>query len=440
MVMLRSMRGLSSGMSCPSRAANSASGGVTKRGSGILYLAATNTFGGPVTVEQGRLCALCTNAIPSGADLLLTGGALASSVPLDLGAVSATSGTVSDVTLSCSSFTKTGDGVLTLQDVTLNPSSPVTVSGGHLRVINGGPGLLEGVLDGYANWNGTPMENNIVNSTLQANTRDGWKVQTTVVYSGYIWNRTDADVTWTLVEDFDDAINVYIDGVQVLYNAMWNAVTKANVTLSPGAHKFEVRLGENTGGAGPSTDASMRQWTAKNETPIGFAIDFEGRNTFDGTLYTIPVDPGDGSLFTTTLDNTGGAPLGDAGVTIAAGASVDFHSSTAISLPNLAGAGSVSNAAVVASGTWTFDAGDFTAGRHMTFQDSSVDLSGVTAYAFTNAGRPVVIAEADRGFTGTANLSSATLTGLPGGGKWSLFVKGNALMLSPVVGTVMILR
>ena len=427
-------------------AANSASGGVTKRGSGILYLAATNTFGGPVTVEEGRLCALCTNAIPSGADLLLTGGALASSVPLDLGAVSATSGTVSDVTLSCSSFTKTGDGVLTLQDVTLNPSSPVTVSGGHLRVINGGPGLLEGVLDGYANWNGTPMENNIVNSTLQANTRDGWKVQTTVVYSGYIWNRTDADVTWTLVEDFDDAINVYIDGVQVLYNAMWNAVTKANVTLSPGAHKFEVRLGENTGGAGPTTDASMRQWTAKNTMPIGFAIDFEGRNTFDGTLYTIPVDPGDGSLFTTTLDNTGGAPLGDAGVTIVAGASVDFHSSTAISLPNLAGAGSVSNAAVVASGTWTFDAGDFTVGRHMTFLDSSVDLSGVTAYAFTNAsgldphGRPVVIAEADRGFTGTANLSSATLTGLPGGGKWSLFVKGNALMLSPVVGTVMILR
>ena len=88
----------------------------------------------------------------------------------------------------------------------------------------------------------------------------------------------------------------------------------------------------------------------------------------------------------------------------------------------------------------------FPADRHMTFLDSSVDLSGVTAYAFTNAsgldphGRPVVIAEADRGFTGTANLSSATLTGLPGGGKWSLFVKGNALMLSPVVGTVMILR
>jgi hypothetical protein len=39
-----------------------------------------------------------------------------------------------------------------------------------------------------------------------------------------------------------------------------------------------------------------------------------------------------------------------------------------------------------------------------------------------------------------ANLSSAALTGLPGGGKWSLFVKGNVLMLSPVVGTVMILR
>ena len=427
-------------------AANSASGGVTKRGSGILYLAATNTFGGSVTVEAGRLCALCTNAIPSGADLLLTGGALASSVPLDLGAVSATSGTVSGVTLSCSSFTKTGEGTLTLQGVALNPSSPVVVNGGCLHVINGGPGLLEGVLNGYANWTGLPNENNVVNSTLQANTRSGWAEGTTVVYSGYIWNRTDSDVTWTLVEDFDDAINVYIDDRQVLYNAGWNTVTKANVTLSPGAHKFEVRLGENTGGAGPSTDGAMRQWTAKNTTPIGFAIDFEGRNTFDGTLYTIPVDPGDGSLFSTTLDNVGNAPLGDAGVTIAAGASVAFHSSMAVSLSNLAGAGSVSNAAVIASGTWTFDAGDFTAGRHMTFLDSSVDLSGVTAYAFTNAsgldphGRPIVIAEADRGFTGTANLSSATLTGLPGGGKWSLFVKGNALMLSPVVGTVMILR
>ena len=82
----------------------------------------------------------------------------------------------------------------------------------------------------------------------------------------------------------------------------------------------------------------------------------------------------------------------------------------------------------------------------MTFLDSSVDLSGVTAYAFANAsaldpkGRPVVIAEADKGFTGAENLPSATLTGLPGDCKWSLFVKGNTLTLSPVTGTVLFLR
>ena len=32
----------------------SASGGITKRGAGVLYLAATNTFGGSVTVKMPR--------------------------------------------------------------------------------------------------------------------------------------------------------------------------------------------------------------------------------------------------------------------------------------------------------------------------------------------------------------------------------------------------
>ena len=426
-------------------AANSAAGGLVKRGSGLLVLAATNTFGGAVTVEDGTLLASCTNAIPSGADLLLRGGTLTANTGLELGAVSVTSGNVANAAIDCASFTKEGDGVLALYGATVRTRSPTVIGGGCVRVASSGAGLLESVLSGYQNWTGVVAGTNVTLSTVMANTRSGWGQQMTIAYTGYIWNRSDVDVTWTFVEDFDDAVRLWIDDELLISNAGWQNATKATVTLSPGPHKFEARFGQGTGGAGPTTGVSP-EWTVTSATPIGFAIDFDGRDSFDGTLYTIPVDPGDGSLFTVSAAEPDTALFGQAGVTIASGAALDFVTATAVSLPNLSGAGSVTNATVLASGTWTFDADDFTAGKCLTVANGAVDLSGVTTFAFENAaslpakGAAVVIARADNGFTGAEGLAAATLTGLPPKGAWHLEVRGNSLVLSPVAGTAIVIR
>ena len=56
-------------------AANAATGGVTKRGSGRIALTAANTYGGGTTVEQGTLAATVADAIPSGSAVTVKAGA-----------------------------------------------------------------------------------------------------------------------------------------------------------------------------------------------------------------------------------------------------------------------------------------------------------------------------------------------------------------------------
>ncbi|HQL50155.1 MAG TPA: autotransporter-associated beta strand repeat-containing protein [Kiritimatiellia bacterium] len=105
--------------------ATSASGGLTKLGSGLLNLAAANTYTGPTVVSNGTLRLAAGNQTLSPASALtLAGGTL------DLGGTALTnfqpvvieSGRLINGSLSAQSFTKTGPGSATLTAAPVVPS------------------------------------------------------------------------------------------------------------------------------------------------------------------------------------------------------------------------------------------------------------------------------------------------------------------------------
>ena len=111
------------------------------------------------------------------------------------------------------------------------------------------PGLYETVLSGNGNWTAETTGGVIQLTTAKANTTSGWSDDTTAVYKGFIWNRGDAPVRWTFMESFDDQTRLWIDGEVVLADGNCNLAAKKTVELAPGAHRFELRLGQGGGGA-----------------------------------------------------------------------------------------------------------------------------------------------------------------------------------------------
>ena len=116
-----------------------------------------------------------------------------------------------------------------------------------------------------------------------------------VTYSGYLWNRYGQDVTVTLVSSMATYTRLYIDDVAVIEqntgaaNAYDQVFT--NLTLTTGPHKFEYRT---TG-----SPCISNNW----DRMLGFAIDplARGPSTDTNNFYTV-VDPGDGSIFTRSID------------------------------------------------------------------------------------------------------------------------------------------
>ena len=115
----------------------------------------------------------------------------------------------------------------------------------------------------------------------------------TVGYSGYINNTTGAPVTYTFAENFDNCVVLVINGQTVLNDTVWNNPTEMNVTLNPGSNSFQLYLGQGGGGVGPSNGG----WLTNG---LGFGIDFLGRDAQVASDFVAPVDPGNGSLFSTT--------------------------------------------------------------------------------------------------------------------------------------------
>ena len=281
------------------------SGGLTKLGAGSLHLQTANTYTGPTVIREGTLFIEADGALPEDSSVVIEAGAT-----LDLGgrtvtvpSVTLNGGTVANGTLLTSAFEKSGDGTATL--------------GGNVGFLAPGadaakrvtPGLWEGRLPGERNVADPVPHERITLGTDQANstydfyspTGDGtWPLNVTQCYEGYIWNRDKTDVTWTLYKNFDDTIDLYIDGalVPVLTANEWHKIGIMDITLTPGPHAIDIRFGQGAGGAGPTDTDFAEGDTLGWPTDIALGIDFEGRGEKIMGNFVKFEDPGDGSLLT----------------------------------------------------------------------------------------------------------------------------------------------
>lgn len=131
-------------------------------------------------------------------------------------------------------------------------------------------------------------------------------------YSGYIWNRAETAQTWTFLLKQNAKTQLYIDGKQILEQE-GKEPKIVQKEMTPGAHRFVLRMGSGNGWAGTSNGSVL--WP---DRMMGFCIDFNGgaapelktrvndagttESYYDFTAYTRPMDDGSGLLFTLTAD------------------------------------------------------------------------------------------------------------------------------------------
>ena len=313
-------------------------GGLTKKGDGTLRMESANTYGGATRVEEGVLAIANENAIPAGNDLEIAGGTLdAGGYAKAYGAISATSGELKNAAGSFTAFTKTGSGRF-LFNSHLESTSTLDVREGSLVLPVVRPGLVFGEKIYEEGESRTEYDNRIPLSgggveltpskAYELCVNDGYyQPRHYVSYSGYVWNRGTSDVTWTFAYSFDDNLEIRIDGKEVLgtrHGTLWGALCTANVTLSPGPHAIHLVLWNAQGNGGAVSAKNVSGAVNWNENLVGLAYDPQGRGSTNGLDYVHMVDPGDGSLFTTTPHDGTTIPAFSS-IKLASGASLDVN-------------------------------------------------------------------------------------------------------------------
>ena len=260
----------------------------------------------------------------------------------------------------------------------------------------------------YTNRTALAIEHAYANYNDASNDFNGY---TFAVYTGTIWNRTDADVTWTVASWMETGMRLY--NTTTGYNAVLaqtsaNEPLKAQLTLKPGANYFEVRLyrGDNICPRYKRLNGSS--WPEN----FGLVFDRQGRDALDPSYFEKFEDPGDGSLFTcgpreeivsadyrASFDNlklSGGTlDLNDREITQP--------------FPKLAGHGTLANGIVKVTGTLTLTAADVEAGG-LTFTDADLVFADGASLVLDLSHREVTDPTAG---VVLATVTDGTVTGLP---------------------------
>ncbi|MBR4171813.1 MAG: autotransporter-associated beta strand repeat-containing protein [Kiritimatiellae bacterium] len=325
------------------------------------------------------------------------------------------------------------------------PDAIVHVNGGTLKLENSQPGLYGGftVKDG---WQSAECPKTNVWATLDyANVKHGdgdtlegiLNKEIGYAYEGYIWNHGNENVTWTFAENFDDQVYLTIDGNVVLNNGTWNAPTKANVTLSPGAHIIRISLYQGTGGSGPSAQSWLTGDT------MGVVVDFSGRNEETPENY-VPLSAtaagGELPLLTTAsfLPSLTALPS-DVSIAIDEGAKIDLNGTTLELSGDLYTTESAFvNGTLTPTGVWTVDVADIVAGRILAAD--TLDLTGAKLkitgdLSLLDVDERIYSVATATQLTGTPTLVDTQLSG-----KWTLVSTSGALRLIPSKGFILLIR
>ena len=174
---------------------------------------------------------------------------------------------------------------------------------------------------------------------------------TAVKYTGYLWNRTDEDVTWSFYSYVRQGARLSIDGqpsmtqFQSTGHEIWGPVT-----LTPGSHKVEMWvICEANAAAGGVTEEGY---------PLGFGVDRQGRTSEVGGNFAYLEDPGDGSLLTSDTMTKEGLDYSVvrtrlADLSLASGTVLDLNDpEVSAEVGILSGSGIVSNGLLHVSTKW----------------------------------------------------------------------------------------
>lgn len=201
-------------------------------------------------------------------------------------------------------------GLLTVRSGTADFGTNI-ITGAPVQTL---PGLRENKTQGSFD-EVTPNSSNEIKlgpvmAQLPTNT---WGENQTVTYTGQINipdNGTIGDNIGTVAfaKWFDDSIKIVIDGTTYMRNTTFNdGVASGAISLTPGLHDIEIRLGQGTGGAGPVVQ--------DGGIGLGLGIDLidpvDATNNgglgllTNGGNFVAPLDNGTGNLFKTTTVKAG---------------------------------------------------------------------------------------------------------------------------------------
>jgi len=280
---------------------------------------------------------------------------------------------------------KSGTGALVYDS--LMGAGLLDVRGGTVRFNRSSlAGLNEGTKsygDGETNtplvkaaYTNTPylMLTNAVTKNMPRMERNNWSQNELVTYAGYIWNTNATDVTWTWHVCIDDACDVFLDGERVISQAGWTTIVTTNLTLTPGPHAFAVRAYNGIGGSGAShANNKFKDSAGTSCTTKGLAVDIQARGMVTNSdYYAVLKDPGDGTLFTTSLQLAKFTTM-----KFAPGTGVDFDDMP-YTLEHLIGLPDISNGDLTVTGDWVVDGAELAAGGTSVSSGKLIFANGAT--------------------------------------------------------------
>ena len=284
-----------------------------------------------------------------------------------------------------------------------------------------------------------------------------WQANALITFDGYIWNNTDANVTWSFVTALGLKSKLKVNGMTVCEDAFHSSAESrmdcgyGNAVLTPGANRITLWVLTKTAGQGPACRSSSDNpvWAKSN---FGFVYDPQGRNAVqkikDGdpaytkaayNYYQVIQEPGDGSLLTWVEPGASDAYVKPGtGETIvmtpqfdvlvsSVGTALDYSGMGACRVANLVGAPTIANCGTFAvTNVWTLGAsslaGTLTSAGSLDFTGCTLalpDAASVKSGSF-------VVATAEGGIAAPPSLPPALAAR---GWRLSLEDEGNSLRL-----------